>query len=67
MMDMKNGFSEEELKEMEALEVKGGKGIDLYAQSECSNYADGCGGGVDQTKCINKAAGCGHDSSGVLH
>lgn len=55
-------FSKEELNEIEALEVKGGTGDPrefLYAQGECVNTADGCGGDVDQAKCVNKATGCG--------
>ena len=37
----------------------------MYAQGECTNTADGCGGGVDQTKCVNKAEGCGRDNTEV--
>jgi len=56
-------FSQEELHELEALEVRGGFGIEPLSQTECKNIVIGCGGGnSDQTRCLNAVTGCGEDS-----
>lgn len=52
-------FSKNELREIEALEVRGGAGANAMAQGECTNSTAGCGAGVDQPHCTNSAAGCG--------
>lgn len=58
-------FSFEELKEWEALQIRGGASSNeegILAQTGCTNTVTGCGGGgVDQDKCTNSAVGCGVD------
>lgn len=52
-------FSENELQELAALEVRGGNTASIMSQKQCSNGALGCGAGVDQEGCTNSVAGCG--------
>ena len=58
----KNRFSQSELQELEALEIRGGNGASSMAQYECSNNVKGCGNGVTQFGCTNSADGCGGSS-----
>lgn len=55
----KTQFSIDELREMEALAVRGGHSATPMAQPGCTNSAPGCGYGVDQEKCLNTVTGCG--------
>lgn len=54
-------FNEDQLKELEALEIRGGQDRNqvLPVQDGCINAIAGCGVGANQTNCINTAPGCG--------
>ena len=60
-------FTEEELTELEALEIKGGvggSGIDPQSnKNTCTNNNAGCGCSGTNEGCINERSGCG--SSGT--
>ena len=53
-------FSENELQELEALEVRGGDRADPMAQEGCINNVEGCGYNADQMRCENSVLGCGN-------
>ncbi len=55
----KDMFMANELRELEALEIRGGDTPSVQSQNGCINEVAGCGAGVDQTKCVNKENGCG--------
>lgn len=60
----KSKFSQSELLELEALEIRGGSGASSTAQLECINSVSGCGNNASQIRCINTAAGCGGEGGG---
>ncbi len=51
-------FTEYELLELEALEVRGGFGALSVTQDECINGRLGCAVGTTQKKCTNNATAC---------
>lgn len=53
---LKSIFSFQELSELEALEVKGGRS-GLTLQYQCSNSVVGCACELDM-QCVNRKAGC---------
>lgn len=56
----KNKFSQSELQELEALEIRGGNGTSSTApQIVCTNTEPGCSAGNAQGICTNTVAGCG--------
>lgn len=55
----KTNFTQNELQEMESVEVHEDVSAKVNSQNQCSNEANGCGGGVDQQQCTNKVTGCG--------
>lgn len=56
----KNRFSQSELQEFEALEIRGGNGTSsTLPQFVCTNSAPGCSAGRAQGICTNTVAGCG--------
>ena len=55
----KDMFMANELRELEALEIRGGDTPSVQTQDGCINEVAGCGAGIDQTKCVNKENGCG--------
>lgn len=56
----KNRFSQSELQELEALEIRGGTGAsDEVPQNGCSNYYMYCGADRPQNGCTNYAIACG--------
>lgn len=59
----KTQFTENELHELEALEIRGGGDIaNPLVQIECVNEAIACGAGGEQLRCLNKVTGCGGES-----
>ncbi len=55
-------FTEEELTELEALEIKGGvggSGIDPQSNTSCVNNNAGCGCNDTNDECTNYKSGCG--------
>lgn len=61
----KTRFTENELLELEALEVRGGSAASMMAaQRYCTNESEYCGSGVDQDYCTNADKLCGSD---IIH
>ena len=59
-------FTAEELMELEALEVRGGRdGGGIVTQTGCINESKGCGAAISQTNCVNKVEGCGGTIGGA--
>ena len=59
----KTQFTENELQELEALEIRGGGDIaNPLAQTECVNNAIACAAGAEQVRCTNEVTGCGAES-----
>lgn len=57
---MQNFFSSDELRQLEALEVRGGNGgISPLSQNKCTNEAKYCGYNNLQEACSNKTELCG--------
>lgn len=61
----KNFFSQNELLELEALEVRGGSSVELVVQEECINSITGCARGTAQIRCVNSAANCACSNPGT--